>query len=102
MYIKTDTQRVQRILTATVMAAAIMSALSPAAAVAAVEANPPACRARTSRPTGRRPAGQPRHPGNPGNPGNPDPGGPTTPTTTPARCKPPWAIPARPWTTSCP
>ena len=102
MYIKTDTQRVQRILTATVMAAAIMSALSACGGGGGggsksaglpgtnIPTNPAAaCRATPAPRQSRKP-------------GNPDPGGPTTPTTTPARCKPPWAIPARPWTTSCP
>ena len=101
MYIKTDTQRVQRILTATVMAAAIMSALCLRRRWRRwKQIRRPAGHEHPDQPGGGLP-GNPGTPGNPGNPGNPDPGGPTTPTTTPARCKPPGQY-RRPWTTSCP
>ena len=66
MYIKTDTQRVQRILTATVMAAAIMSALSACGGGGGGSRS--ASLPGTDIPT--NPGGG--LPGNPGNPGNPE------------------------------
>lgn len=72
MYIKTDTQRVQRILTATVMAAAIMSALS-ACGGGGGGGSKSAGLPGTNIPDqpGRRPAGQPRHPRQSRKPGQP-------------------------------
>ena len=100
MYIKTDTQRVQRILTATVMAAAIMSALSACGGGGGGSRS--ASLPGTDIPT--NPGGGLPGNGNPGNPGNratPILAAPPRRPPRPAPCKPPWAIPARPWTTCC-